>query len=245
MAETNSVKRIWININSWKNSIFRSIDFLLAIFFFPSYFKIIGLFSAPGLHAVAEKFFLYGIAKGISAEGDVLEIGSYEGASSLLLALGNKASRKKAKVWLIEPFPLPNKETFINIFTSFGVQENIILINKTSAEAAKEAKVIFRFIFIDGNHEYEYVRNDISNWGRHLASGGIIALHNRRYPGVAKAASELIFNSDRFKVLGIIAETLYATKGDFKDQRLISRFKRLEKTRQKCITFARKIGVSV
>lgn len=245
MAGINNAKQAWINTDSWKNNIFRCGDFLLAVFFFPTYLKIAKFFSVPGLHAVAEKFFLYGIAKGVYAEGDILEIGSYKGASSLLLALGNKASRKKTKVWLIEPSPSPSKEAFIKIFIPHGVCNDVILIDKNSADAAKEIKMIFRFIFIDGNHEYECVKNDIINWGRYLTDGGIIALHNRSYPGVARAIDELIVNSNKFKVLGIIAETLYATRGNFKTHRLVCRFKRLQAARQKCISFVKNIGVQI
>lgn len=46
------------------------------------------------------------------------------------------------------------------------------------------------FLFIDGDHRYEAVRQDIDSWLPHVRDGGIIAGHDYDQPGVKKAASE-------------------------------------------------------
>lgn len=51
------------------------------------------------------------------------------------------------------------------------------------------------FVFIDGNHTYEYVKQDITDWLPKIQIGGVLAGHDfghRRFPGVEKAVRELL-----------------------------------------------------
>jgi hypothetical protein len=50
------------------------------------------------------------------------------------------------------------------------------------------------FTFIDGDHSYESVIRDISNWLPFLRAGGIISGHDysASYPGVVRAVTELV-----------------------------------------------------
>lgn len=43
------------------------------------------------------------------------------------------------------------------------------------------------FIYIDGNHEYEYVKNDLNMYYPFVKQGGIIAGHDIQYSGVSDA----------------------------------------------------------
>jgi len=226
-------------IKSCKCKLIRFIEFCLCLYFFPSGIKIIKFLSTIGLHTTTEKFFLYITSKNLSVEGDILEIGSYMGSSSVLLAAGNRLSRNKGKVWLIEPLPRPNKAAFLNVLSSRGMDKDVILIDKTNTKAEDAVDSMLRFIFIDGNHEYEHVKKDISIWRKRLAEGGIIAFHDINEKGVARAVNELIEKSGEFSVLGVIANTLYASRGAFKDNNLVSRLRRLNTIREKCIKLAR------
>jgi predicted O-methyltransferase YrrM len=225
-------------MNGYKKQLSRFIDFCLCLCFFPSGITIIPLLPIKGFHAIAEKFFLYIVSKGLSAKGDILEVGSYMGASSLLLAAGNHASRQKARVWLIEPSPQPSKDAFLDLFSSRGFNKEVVLIDKTSEGAGGEIAAKFRFIFIDGKHDYEYVKKDIRIWKERLAEGGIIAFHNISREGVARAVNELIQQSTAFIVQGVVADTLYASKGECRDTSLIFRFGKLNAVREKCINIA-------
>lgn len=52
----------------------------------------------------------------------------------------------------------------------------------------------FDFIFIDADHSYEGVRDDIQRWWPKLKPGGVMAWHDYRhndYPGVEKAVDEI------------------------------------------------------
>lgn len=52
-------------------------------------------------------------------------------------------------------------------------------IKKFSMDAVKEFKDNFLdFVFIDGNHSFEYVINDIAEWSKKVRKGGIVAGHD-------------------------------------------------------------------
>jgi predicted O-methyltransferase YrrM len=47
-------------------------------------------------------------------------------------------------------------------------------------------------VFIDANHSYEYVKNDIIKYTPKLKSTGLLTGHDIDYPGVNKAVNEMI-----------------------------------------------------
>ena len=52
-------------------------------------------------------------------------------------------------------------------------------VRKYSAEAAKDIpEASLDFVYIDGNHAFEYVAMDLALWGRRVKPGGIIAGHD-------------------------------------------------------------------
>ena len=56
---------------------------------------------------------------------------------------------------------------------------NIEFVKKTSMEAVKDFNDnSLDFVFIDGNHTFEYVVNDISQWEKKVKPGGIISGHD-------------------------------------------------------------------
>jgi len=56
---------------------------------------------------------------------------------------------------------------------------NCEIIKKTSMEASKDFKPnSLDFVFIDGNHDFEYVVNDIIAWMKIVKPGGIISGHD-------------------------------------------------------------------
>lgn len=74
---------------------------------------------------------------------------------------------------------------------------NKILVIKTTSEEAIKLKIFqgakFNFIYIDGNHLYEFVWKDIKMWYPHLLSGGVLGGHDYiAHPGVKKAVDEVV-----------------------------------------------------
>lgn len=61
------------------------------------------------------------------------------------------------------------------IFKSY----NQTLIRKTSEEASKDFEDnFFDFIYIDANHNYEYIKTDIELWWPKVKAGGILSGHD-------------------------------------------------------------------
>lgn len=74
----------------------------------------------------------------------------------------------------------------------------IFLPGKTSMQVAETFQDnSIDFVFIDGNHEYEYVKEDIREWTKKVKVGGIIAGHDykedesKKY-GVVQAVNEYL-----------------------------------------------------
>lgn len=61
------------------------------------------------------------------------------------------------------------------------LEYNCEIIRKTSEEAVKDfADESLDFVYIDGNHEFLYVAQDISWWSKKVRKGGIVAGHDFR-----------------------------------------------------------------
>lgn len=160
--------------------------------------------------------FLYLLASISSLRGDIIEIGSWQGKSTCFLASSCK-NFSNGIVHTIDPFTgNPGKEKqykikrndlgdlregFIKNIESRGLENYIKLYGMTSEKAFSQMKnVRARLIFIDGNHDYEYVKSDIKNFSQLLLNHGIIVLddYKNTFPGVVRAASEEVIKSNIF-----------------------------------------------
>ena len=70
-------------------------------------------------------------------------------------------------------------------------RNKVDFIEKFSSDALKDIPNL-DFIYIDGNHDYKYVKEDIENYWGKIKKNGIMAGHdfNSDYPGVIKAVAE-------------------------------------------------------
>jgi len=58
-------------------------------------------------------------------------------------------------------------------------QYNTTLIRKFSMDAVREIpNASLDFVYIDGNHTFEFVTNDIAEWSKKVKPGGIVAGHD-------------------------------------------------------------------
>lgn len=67
---------------------------------------------------------------------------------------------------------------------------NVIWIEEYSSEAIKKINEKIDFLYVDGNHEYEYVKKDLELYWPKINKGGIISGHDIQYQGVSKALIE-------------------------------------------------------
>ena len=135
----------------------------------------------------------------------LLEIGVYEGASTTLL-IG--AAAGDAHVYAVDPFlkgrlgicwakGIALKQIAIGIRSNADVRVHVV--EQFSHDAAAAIEGSFDFMFIDGDHSLEGIRQDWDDWSGRVNDGGIIALHDTRVPshnpGVAQLGSFQYFQS--------------------------------------------------
>lgn len=113
------------------------------------------------------------------------EIGVWRGDFSLALWKANK----KATIYSIDPWAMydeyPEKNAPEVMDEAFRLAQrrltktSCIIIRAFSMDAVKT----FRdgeldFVYIDGNHTFEYVTNDIAEWSKKVRIGGIVSGHD-------------------------------------------------------------------
>jgi glycosyltransferase involved in cell wall biosynthesis/predicted O-methyltransferase YrrM len=146
-----------------------------------------------------EAILLYRLAEKVTGRGAIVEIGAYKGKSTVCLAKGSKKN-SKIKIYSIDHHKNnpPSLPKFKSNLKKAGVEKLVVPIIQTSEEAAKSFDKPVELIFIDGNHDYEFVKRDFELWFPKLIDGGIIVFHDyydkQIWPGVKKAIGEINSN---------------------------------------------------
>jgi len=191
------------------------------------YKRIDSLESATGY---SDLHCLFILARDSRGEGAIVEIGAYKGKSSVVLALGSQA-KSRGKVYSIDPHLEGTKDVFMQNLRNFGVADRVISIFATSEEARRGFNSGIRLLFIDGCHEYEFVKKDILLWKDLIIDGGVIVFHDINWKTVARAVDELVRPSREFIVEGttgcslIVSKGLSANKEILEEIRLFNRLK--------------------
>lgn len=148
----------------------------------------------PGQIREAEAAFLYRQAR---RKGHMVEIGCLFGRSTSALVCA--AAVYEAHLTSIDPFfKTPNTKTDASPEVWRENLKNLELtppdlLHMTSHEAAKLYKSEISFLFIDGGHNYETVRQDIEDWTPMVRETGVVVFHDMFAPhidGVTRAVSE-------------------------------------------------------
>jgi cephalosporin hydroxylase len=143
----------------------------------------------------------------VHKDGSVfVEVGSWYGKSAAYMASKIKESNKKIQfncvdIWeatdndtdLHKYITEPLHETFINNMKNVGVSDYVNAIKADSQKASSLFKNnSLDFVFIDANHIYDFVKNDILSWLPKVKKGGYIGGHDyTTYDGVKKAVDEI------------------------------------------------------
>ena len=150
--------------------------------------------KVPGQIRASECRFLYRLGRRIS---NVVEIGCLHGRSTA--ALVQAAKVYKADVTSVDPFYVTpglkqqsSPEQWRKNLEAVGLKAPNLLAMESHAAAQVYEKEI-GFLFIDGNHDYEHVREDILDWAPKIKVEGVMAFHDMFMPhisGVAQAVTE-------------------------------------------------------
>ena len=144
--------------------------------------------NVDGWLTESEAVDLYHHARNCTGKGVIVEIGSWKGKSTISLGKGSKAGNN-VPVYAIDPHTGASDTIalFGHICTFKEFESNIAAANLhdivnpivlTSEEAAKNFNKPIEFIFIDGDHEYEFAKLDFQLWYPKLITGGIMAFHD-------------------------------------------------------------------
>jgi predicted O-methyltransferase YrrM len=159
-----------------------------------------------------EGLFLFDSTKKCRSGSIIVEIGSWNGRSTICLAKGSKAGNG-AKIFAIDPHVDGTFSDFQRNIRDADVDDIVVPIIKTSEEASNGWSTPVDFIFIDGSHEYELVKKDFESWYPHIKENGIMAFHDTvGWTGPRKVVDEKIVSSKTFKDLGFIDGIIYARK---------------------------------
>ena len=143
---------------------------------------------------------LYRLASECPPGSNVLEIGSYLGASSTYLAAGLGRNRSRlycCDTWQNETMADGPRDTFAEFRTNTEHLDcEIVPIRKRSEQlAAEDLRLPLQLVFIDGNHSYEAVQHDFRLVRPWLAPDGVIAFHDFSqpyFPGVTRVVGEAL-----------------------------------------------------
>lgn len=193
------------------------------------------------LLTVEEGKLLYELAKNGPSNGVIVEIGSYKGGSTIMLALGSKVAHRE-KIYAVDPhknydmmlgwvgkekIPQSTLGIFKRNIKDLKVTDQVIPLVGLSSEMAKGWKLPIRLLWIDGDHAYFRVKEDFLLWERYLTKGGIIALHDtknsenmspitkdiiRKNDGPAKVAEESVLFLKRFSNVKTVDSITIAQK---------------------------------
>lgn len=167
-----------------------------------------------------EARFLYETAKNCK-RGVIVEIGSWKGKSTVYLGRGSKDGNG-VKVVAIDPHidAMEHKlwmggkssfEEFEENIQKADIKDIVEIIRDTSHNAAKNWSKQIEFLWIDGDHRYEAVKNDFDHYFPYVVNNGIVAFHDSTYGDVQKFVLK-IFRENNVEKLGLIGSITYARK---------------------------------
>lgn len=179
--------------------------------------------TVHGYLAEEEARFLGLLAACTPAEGLTLEIGSYKGRSTVMLA---KVSSHYGlgKVVAVDPHNSPilfdreshpqasSYQDFLDSIRTAGLSEQVEPHQSPSTDVAHSWNRPIRLLWIDGDHSYEGAKADFDGFLPHLAPRGIVAFHDALnvFPGPIRVFVEDILGSDRFGPAGFVHSIAWA-----------------------------------
>lgn len=145
----------------------------------------------------------------LALTGNVIELGSYCGKSTCLMALAMKSVSAPYFVYAIDTFrstneELPDEDTydeFISNVIAHDVRDYVRprRANTHDKSVAAEVPCDAALVYVDAGHDREAVWNDIGTWRMHVRKGGTMMFHDfyppngplgDQFPGVRQAIKE-------------------------------------------------------
>lgn len=121
--------------------------------------------------------FLYDLSARTTGRGEVVEIGTMSGKSTIALAFG----RRRAGGRPIHTIDIVEHPDLASNLARTGVDDHVIRHVARSSSVARTWSRPIELLWIDADHSYRGLRTDLRLWTPHVVPGGIVAIHD--YPG--------------------------------------------------------------
>ena len=171
----------------------------------------------PGFLGENEIRFLGVLAACTPAEGAIVEIGSFKGKSTVLLATMAK-KYGLGPVVAIDPHQglsylgpeapqqSPTFDEFLGNVKAAGLDANVEVQRAYSRDVAKKWSRPIRLLWIDGDHSYKGCKEDFDLFSPFLAEGAVVAFHDalNAVEGPIRVFTELVLSSDSFGPSGFV-----------------------------------------
>jgi predicted O-methyltransferase YrrM len=184
-------------------------------------------FKRDDMGSYPERGFLFQLASDAPAGAQVVEVGSWMGASTCFLAAGLKGVG--AKIFAVDNFQglstcgedaawynrhfqalgaQSTLEIFCANFAALGLTERsepVVSDSIAAAQTLAAKRGTIDLIFIDGDHSYAACQADIAAWAPFVKRGGVMAFHDfgSRAEGVTRAIFEEIKGGRFAEIIGV------------------------------------------
>lgn len=156
---------------------------------------------------------LYEAAAACPPDGRIVEIGSFHGRSTIVLAV---AAQTGVEIVAIDPHAGNDRgpheiagyqqaatddlAKFEANLVATGVDDRVTHVREFSNSAHPHVEGDIDVLYIDGAHRYETARADIKEWGARVKPGGRLLIHDSfSSVGVTAAILRELIVSDRFR----------------------------------------------
>ena len=181
--------------------------------------------NVPGFLLENEARFLGTVAACAPAEGAIVEIGSFKGKSTVMLA---KVAQQygAGRIVAIDPHNFNSAELqehkthpeassfqeFLNNIEMAGVTDAVDVRRAFSSEISPSWNLPIRFLWIDGDHSYQGAKADFDGFASHLVPGGIVAFHDalHEFSGPIRVFVEDVLRSNTFGPAGFVHSIAWA-----------------------------------
>lgn len=184
---------------------------------------VAGAASVEGFLSPAEIKFLALLAAYPTAPGDILEIGSFKGKSTIVLAKAAGLAGSDI-VHAVDPMIAPSEtdpdlkgetsslRAFEENVKKHNVGGKIELHRMRSSELAPNWTNPLRLLWIDGDHTYAGTKLDFDGFSGHLADRAIVAMHDvlHEFEGGLRVFAEDILLSPNFGACGLVGSIAWA-----------------------------------
>ena len=159
---------------------------------------------------------LWDRASELTAPARIVEIGSFQGRSTIVLA---RAAAGGVEIVAIDPHAgndrgpqeidgfaeaaANDNVVFDENLTKAGVRERVRHVRKFSSDAHGDVEDPIDLLYIDGAHRFGPARDDIVQWGARVRAGGTMLIHDSFSSiGVTGAIAATLARSREFRYVG-------------------------------------------